>query len=141
MQNSLHPFYIPVLLHPLSSTAHTTLATELWNQGLEKSAKHELELAEEFFIPAKTGVLGVTTAPKDLLTQWESEPSKKKALYVFWQQVIGNKPDYRDAYLQAGSLAYQLLNNKESLNYLEKAHVLDPNSHAINQLLGTIPRK
>ena len=50
-----------------------------------------------------------------------------KASYLYWKKIAEEKPDYRDAYIQAGSLTYQLDNIDEAKRLLQKAQDLDPN--------------
>ncbi len=46
----------------------------------------------------------------------------------FWESFIVKHKDYRDAYLQASVLQYQLGNMSKAKMYVEKGLVLDPNS-------------
>lgn len=57
----------------------------------------------------------------------------------FWEDFIDKHKDYRDAYLQASILEYQLGNISKAKIYVEKGLSLDPNSEngkKIEELLG-----
>lgn len=45
----------------------------------------------------------------------------------YWRFVLLEKPNYRDAYLKASAISWQLYKDKEAKVYLEKAIELDPN--------------
>lgn len=69
----------------------------------------------------------------------QTEKQRVEQDYAFWQSVIQEKPDYRDAYLVLGSLAYQLSRIEEGKTYADKALELDPNnttSLKLRQLFG-----
>ena len=55
-----------------------------------------------------------------------------------WERVIAQHPDYRDGYVQAGVLAYQLQDNHKALSYIEKALVLDPTYLPARKMLGIL---
>lgn len=76
----------------------------------------------------QTNVLGAQT---------EKESLEKD--YAFWQEVVKDKPDYRDAYLTLGSLAYQLNRREEGKMYADKALKLDPNNSLARELIALFP--
>ena len=46
----------------------------------------------------------------------------------FWENFIAEHQDYRDAYIQASILEYQLGDTSKARTYIEKSLALDPNS-------------
>ncbi len=69
-------------------------------------------------------VLGAATAPHVL-----------EAQLSYWKKLIEEKPDYRDAYIMAAFLSYQLGEKGQTKEFLQKALTLDPNSSASHKLL------
>lgn len=59
----------------------------------------------------------------NLLTEKERLEDKVN----YWEQLIGNKPNYRDGYLQLAILSYQLNRPLTGKEYWQKAFELDPN--------------
>lgn len=113
---------------PFSVDRHIDLASLLWKQGNKEEAKQLIASAE-------TGsVLGTTTDPKSVLALWEKEADEHNKQYAFWKSVATTKPDYRDAYIQLTSLAYQLKKIDEARAWIAKAVTLDPNSLPIQKL-------
>ena len=136
-----HPFVLLALLKPGTLETHLSLAEEYWQQRLWPPAKRELLLAEEIWQTSRLltsgKVLGATTvSPRELLRQWQSEPERLRAEYQFWQTVSREKTDYRDAYLQLGSLAYQLSLTSEAQQAWEAVLRLDPNNPLAKRWLG-----
>lgn len=65
------------------------------------------------------------------LLQERSDTQKEKvslnSQVGFWQNVVVQRPDYRDAYLELSILEFRLKDINSSKFYLEKALTLDPN--------------
>jgi len=68
-------------------------------------------------------VLGVTDS-----TSLEQE-------YLYWKQIINQKPEFRDGLIQSAILAYKLNHVEEARVYAHKALLLDPNNSTIQSLL------
>lgn len=68
-------------------------------------------------------VLGVTTQPT--VTQEQLD---------HWRRMIEEKPDYRDAYIKAATIAFYLGNIKEARMLIAGALALDPNSPSAQEL-------
>ncbi len=117
------------------------LANFFWKQGEPQNAKREMTLAEDLYQTTAGSVLGATTDPAAFLKEWQQEPQRLKENYAYWKNVVQERPDYRDAYIMAGTLAYELGDTTEALNYLGKARALDPNNQAINTLVTEIREK
>lgn len=139
---NLIPSYWTTLLtslrFPVSPPAHQALAEAYWQQGYVTQAKKELLYAQDVINSTRgvngQTVLGTSTAPNDLLTQWEQEPEKLRRQYQFWQTVVREKPDYRDGYIMLASLAYQLRKLDEARSSLARAQALDSNSSTVQEL-------
>lgn len=56
-----------------------------------------------------------------------SEPSKIKEAIASLEEIIKDKPDYRDVYLQLAYYYYQLYEDEKAKERLERALKLDPN--------------
>lgn len=131
---NLTPVYwdklVRVLEIPYIAESHIDLAQTLWQQGVSTPAKHELQFATSLITPAGTEtsqVLGASVNPTRLLRDWQNRPSKLTNDLAFWQQVVSEKPDYRDAYIMLASLSYQLTRFTEANTFIEEAIRLDPN--------------
>lgn len=60
-------------------------------------------------------------------TQKQGEIQEIEAKITHWQEVVKEKPDYRDAYFELALLSYRLKRITEAKMYLEKVLELDPN--------------
>ncbi len=127
-----------VLVHPFSLKDHVVLAQDAWLNNNWQEAKNELMIAQSLLKnpgqDAISNVLGTSTTPLDLLRQWEQEPARLADAEHFWQTVVAQKADYRDAYIQLAAINYQLNNDQKAASYLATARDLDPNSVAVQKL-------
>jgi tetratricopeptide (TPR) repeat protein len=132
--------FIPVdmiLSQPFSSDIHTLLADKLWNMGLRDTAKKELLIAQELWKPnitATNNVLGANSSPDKLLSQWEAVEKTMWSDLRFWQQLVQEKPDYRDGHIILAQLAYDLGEKEEAKTHLAIAQTLDPNNETVIHL-------
>ena len=138
MQNSLSSYLSPVLSDPYSAQIHMKVASTLWKQGFHNQAKKELSLARDLEQKNEASVLGASTTPDELLNLWNSQPQKLNEDYTYWKSIAEKLPNYRDAYIQAGSLAILLGKTKEAKYLLEQSHELDSNDKTTNDLLSTL---
>lgn len=133
-----------VLMTPASSRAHIRLAMEYWDHAYFDVARRELLLANEYLrIPEtqpkdSSQVLGATTSPLDILTQWQNEPVRLKNEYSFWKNVTIEKPDYKDAYLFTTIFAYQLGQPDEAKENLSVYTKLGGDSAELDGLMGLL---
>lgn len=108
------------------------LAQEYWKVGAWQNAKRELTIAQDLWQtnrgPQANSVLGTTTSPLDIWGVWQAEPQRLARAYSWWQTVVKTKPDYRDGYIQLGTVAYQLSKFGEAKAALSRALALDPNN-------------
>lgn len=116
---------VNVLALQKSRPAHwDKLVMILWNQGYKQEARN---------------VLGATTDLVESLTRQEEEAAELQKKYAFWQIVASARPDYRDAFVQLTTLAYQLGKPDEARSWLARASSLDPNNQTIRDLTHIIP--
>ncbi|MBI2613926.1 MAG: hypothetical protein HYW62_04080 [Candidatus Levybacteria bacterium] len=79
-------------------------------------------------------LLAVVTVGMDLDTNLKAKKSldlereKLTSELLFWESVIEERKNYRDAYFQASILQYRLGNTSKAKMYVEKGLSLDPNS-------------
>jgi len=109
---------IDVLTQPFSKEKHMVFTNILYKYVNREQAERELTISQSL---SSSKVLGA----------WDENVNKLMKSYAFWQQVIVQKPDYRDAYIQLASLAFELDRTEEAKNYLAQALVLDPNNRDV----------
>lgn len=134
-----------VLERPSLQAPHLALARNYWSLGYQARARQELLFAQTLPSPRETGtsslILGATTSPSNLLQELEGKWGHLEREYRFWQSVVKDKPDYRDAYLALSALAYQLSRRQEARAYLTHVLSIDPNDHRAQQLLGVLSKE
>ncbi len=144
-QTSYWKEHVDLLINPNSLDNHLALAQTYWQHGDWPKTQTELLIAQTLYQSSppeaqQSKVLGANSSPLDLLHQWAEEPARLTKELQFWQTVMKEKPDYRDAYLQASALSYQLNRLEDARQYLDQATALDPNfpiaSH-LTQLLSS----
>lgn len=140
---AFQPLLIAVMRNPSSIDSHINVAHWYRQNGLLNKAKHELLLAAENWTPRDAGkpsasVLGDQASPMEMLTAWKNEPARLESSYRYWQTVIKEKPDYRDAYLALAALAYQLGYTTDAKQYVEKIREIDPNLAMSYQLSALV---
>ncbi|MBI3342872.1 tetratricopeptide repeat protein [Candidatus Gottesmanbacteria bacterium] len=125
---------------PFLPSRYVDLASLLWKQGEQQEARMLMASAQTLTKTNQIGasgqmtnVLGVSSDPQAVLTQWEHEVDQLKEQYAFWQSVTAEKPDYRDAFIQLATLAYQLGNLDAARASLARAQALDPNSPTVQE--------
>lgn len=131
-----------VMLYPNDQSAHLFLAQEYLKRGNPEAVERELLLAANlsslrpssiFHLPSSS-VLGASLSPLKILARIKNEPQRIRKEISFWEKVIEEKPDYRDAYLQLAILNYQLYENKKAQEYFRQATELDPNFEVSKEL-------
>lgn len=125
-------YFLQILQRPFAANAHVEVASTLWDKGFQQAAKRELLLAQDLAKPDDAAVLGATT----LQQEWEEQPKMLEASYSYWKQVTDEKSDYRDAFVQAGALSYEMGNTQEAKSFFQKAHDLDPNFQPASAILS-----
>src|SRR3989344_8465167 len=128
---------------PYTPQPHVSFAKLLRQEDRLEPAVQELRVAAE--LAAKTGapsnVLGATTDPASLLETWATEADRMAAAYRYWRGVASEKPDYRDAQLQAATLALQQSDTSEARRFAQATLDLDPNNVGAQQLLNILAKK
>ncbi len=118
---------LSILSDPTSSLVHTQLAQMYWQAGQKTAAQQEIRLAQDI-LTSESGedVLGLSIQQEDLTSDWQKETERLLHAYSYWQSVIGERPDYRDAYIQLAYLAYLLRFDTEASQYINKVVTVDP---------------
>lgn len=123
---------LQTLKHPRFPADLVTLGTYLNEHGLTKEAAVYFQIAQTRYNSLSSenlttqNILGEQTSPA---TFYETLMQQNQKIYdeiEFWQKVIIEKPQYRDAYLQMGLNFAKLGLFKEAKNSFEKAFALDP---------------
>jgi hypothetical protein len=78
-------------------------------------------------------ILGATTIPNN-----EEADFKKDKTVNYWYSVIGQKPQYRDAYLILATIAYNQRRCELAKKHLTSAYILDPILVKNNPIFQTI---
>ena len=111
-----------VLKHPNSPEVHLQLARLYQERNDFQNAKKELMLALSFnpsYQEAKNLL--------EKIRKIEEEPEKIKEEIKKWEEVLKEKPGHRDIYLKIAVLNWQIYQNQEALEAVNKALELDPN--------------
>lgn len=135
---SLTQAKVAVMLSPNDLSSHLILAREYLKRGGMEEVERELLLAQELAGRNKEAtnysVLGTSLSPLEILAKLRSEPQGIRDEIAFWEKIIAEKPDYRDAYLQLSILNYQIYENEKAKIYLKKVLDLDPNFESARKL-------
>lgn len=120
-----------ILEKPFEAKAHQALGNYFLNHNQIASARKEFKLASLFGFRGTAGIFSAVNSKKESL---------KKEIY-FWEKIIQNRPDYRDAYLKLAALYSQLRENESARDYLQKAYVIDPSCPEVKKLQETLAIK
>lgn len=121
---------INALTRAQSADTHMQFAEVYWQNRQREDALREITIAKQLSQQQSRepeNVLGATT-PYDIIAMWEREPISLRAQFNFWQTVIAEHPDYRDAYVTLAALATRLNQGEDARYYQQKAETLDPNT-------------
>lgn len=128
---------ITVMLFPKDISTHLILAQEYLKRGDVEALERELLLSQELVEknpPSTPSVLGEALSPIKILEKIKNEPQAIREEISYWENVVSQKPDYRDAYLQLAILNYQIYENEKAREYLKKVQELDPNFQPAKEL-------
>lgn len=111
-----------VLKHPKNPKAHFQLARVYQEKNDFENAKKEIMLALSLNpdYPEAENLLGQ-------IQNIEEEPGKIKEEIKRWERILEERPGYRDIYFQTAILNWQIYQNQEALEAVNKALELDPN--------------
>jgi len=121
---------ITVMLFPKDISIHLILAQEYLKRGDVEALERELLLSQELVEknpPSTPSVLGEALSPIKILEKIKNEPQRIGQEISYWENVVSQKPDYRDAYLQLAILNYRIYKNEKAKEYLKRAREIDPN--------------
>lgn len=130
---NLHAYFFPenekldqalkrVLNYPFQSKSHELLAKIYLEMGQVKMAQKELSLAKKMSSPDLISIEEL----EDVLEKTKKEPETIRQEISFWEKVVQEKPDYRDAYFQLAVLNYKIGNHQQAEKWLNKVFELDP---------------
>lgn len=129
---------LAVMLAPNNISNHLLLVQEYLKRGDMAAVERELNLAQNVTISykpsARNSVLGASLSPAKIWEKINNEPQRINNEITHWENIIKDKPDYRDAYLQLAILNYQIYQTDKAKVYLQKAANLDPNFEATKEL-------
>ncbi len=111
-----------VLANSQNIPAHLFLARQLLANNQLAEAETEFKLASSLPDINKIGEIKL-------------QPEKIKEEIVFWQKVVEEFPNYRDAYLKLAILNYKINRLFDAQKFLDKALSIDPNSEVANKFL------
>ena len=120
---------------PIFPTSHFKMAQAYFNNGYEEEAKKEFYQAATSF----RFFLG-----KKIFLWWQKEAEETNKLITkkdkienkieYWEQILNNKPNFRDVYLRLAVLYYQILQDGKAKKAWEKAFYLDPNNEVVQKV-------
>jgi len=126
---------IKAYAQPWSIKTRLALARSLFNQGQLELAQTQLSLIEtkpwaQLAIKLRPGLKTDWLTTKDLITG----PAKIQAEIDYWQQVLADKPNYRDGLLHLSLLYYQQYQTQTAQDYWQQANQLDPNGDMVQKV-------
>ena len=97
--------------------------------------ENQFQAGEEILksIPQENGGLNQLWQEKNY-----ADPEDVKELIKVWEEIIKDKPQYRDAYLQLAILNYKINKKENALKNLQKALEIDPNFELAKKLEAII---
>ena len=128
-----------LLSQPFSALTHLKLGQHYLRNGANTLAEQEFIIAQQLATikEKNSNILGEAT---NLLDQTRQGPQLLEQQLNQWKEVIKEKPDYRDAYIQLATLAYQLKRLEQAKSYIDKALNLDPNFEPAKKLQELLNR-
>lgn len=123
-----------LLISPFSFQSHFALGDFFRKRGAFLQAVEEFSLVKELAKlnqPVDEKILEKTNAH---LHKIQQGPQLLENELNYWQEIVADKPDFRDAYLQMAAIAYQLRRLDEAKAYIDKARKLDPNFEPAKKL-------
>jgi tetratricopeptide (TPR) repeat protein len=132
-----------LIKNPNDFEAHLILAEEyLENNQIEEAEKELLLAQENYKSQTITDELASQVLGDESGLKWKAlwqkkqtvKPEDLRELIKRWEEIVAEKPDYRDGYLQLAFLHYKLFENEKVKEYLEKALAIDPNFEVTREL-------
>ncbi|MCL5411262.1 MAG: hypothetical protein M1150_00775 [Patescibacteria group bacterium] len=122
------------LLDHFNPQPHFRLSTLYQLTNNWRQAKSELLLAAEFSTDSAT-LKAETQKVKNAI----EEPEKIEEQITYWRNVVKEKPNYRDAWVQLAVNYYQLYEYPPAKASIDQALMLDPNFDPAKKLKALIP--
>ncbi len=114
---------------PFDKKSHYDLAQLYYNEGKTQRALNELDIAETLTgsnFPNSKDVLAESNEIVFLRSKILEEPKKIAQKLEYWQKIIQQYPNYRDAWVQLYYLNKEV-NSADAEKHLKKIEELDPN--------------
>ncbi len=120
--------------NPFDPKPHLQLAKLYQLTNNWEKAKIELSLAAEF-----SSDLMEISKEQEKVRQAMAKPKEIEEKIRYWEGVVKEKPDYRDAWVQLAANYYQLYQYSPAKSAISKALEVDPNFEPAKQLNDLIP--
>jgi tetratricopeptide (TPR) repeat protein len=127
---------LAVLYSPNSAKNHYELGVSFWQKNNLEEAKKEFLVAQKLS-PFSSQINDSLEAIQNQISQ----PEKLRKTYSYWEKVVQEKNNYRDAFLIEADLAYQLKNLYLARKNIHLALELDPNFPIANEFANLIKTK
>ena len=138
-QNSLDQAKNNVGHWPFSSKKHLSFSQALFINGYFNEAKQEFRQGSNLYKQTRFGDLANQTEKEiTKTTTLLSQPEKIQAEIKFWEEILKNKPYYRDVSLHLAILHANLWQITEAREDWQKASYLDPNNELVQKIGGLI---
>jgi hypothetical protein len=120
--------------------AHTTGAT------LDTSLSEKFRLAGNLAVSRELQVAALTSVSKDQTDPQgtDSVLGTQSVSEAYWEKVLEEHPDFRDAYIAAAKYAIMGKNYGKALEYLKHVRSIDPNNQMaqfLEKMLGNVPSR
>ncbi len=125
---------LDILTNLSSAASHDTFAKALWFSGNQTLAKAELALKDH----KDPTVLGTHISAIPLPQEWLKDNADRSTQISKLEELLKQKPTYRDGYLQLALLYYDNDNLKKAKEIAQKALFLDPQSVGAKDILDAI---
>lgn len=133
LEGDINNLKTAVLKNPRNPPIHLNLVNLLLKSNQINEAENEVFSALQFS-PDNSSLL----QKLEEIRKTKNEPQRINEEIQKWEKIVLAKPDYRDAYFQLAILHYQLYNDKQAKEYLEKTLSLDPNFDPAKKLIRVI---
>ena len=140
-RNKKERIKLNVAHNPFSVNNHLQLSNLFFQNGDLKQAKKEANIAKKNY--SYLSFLDYKKTLKKKLNFNNKQINKPKLInkkIKFWETILKNKANFKDAYLNLCFLRYQIYQNKKAQTAWKKAFYLDPNNQVVKKL-GKIIKK
>lgn len=134
-KNKLEQTKIALAHWPLSAEQHLKMSQVFFETGDLDKTKTELNQAKYLYqLTQWLDWGGKLKIRLDKQEKFINQPAEIKKQINYWEEIINDKPNFRDAYLYLTFLYYQNWQEKEAQEAWQKAFYLDPNNQIVQDL-------